>query len=84
MHYKGKFFKCKEEGHFTYNYPKKKTAANAHAIVTRMSDELKDLLRQDLFTEADVERKAVEDYYIEEVTPIEESNINKENVIQSQ
>ena len=53
-----------------------------------MSDELKDLLRQELFAEADVDKKAVvvnrrvEEE--EEVTSVEESNADEEDFMQSQ
>ena len=84
----GKCFECGEEEHFAHNCPKKKTAANARAIVAEMSDELKELLRQELFAEADVDKKAVvvarRIEAEEEVAPVDESNADEEDFMQSQ
>ena len=57
-------------------------------IINLMSEELKDLLRQELFAEADVDKKAVvvarRVETEEEVAPVEESNADEEDFMQSQ
>ena len=78
----GKCFECGESGHYARQCPKKKTVQTARAIVAELSDELKELLRQELFAEADVASSSAR--RVEEVEIIEESQSDDEDFPQSQ
>ena len=53
MRRENRCFECGEHGHFARNCPKKKSRVAARAIVAELSDDLKELLRQELIAEMD-------------------------------
>ena len=53
MRRENRCFECGEQGHFAKNCPKKKSRAVARAIVAEMSDDLRELMRQELIAELD-------------------------------
>ena len=61
---------------------KKKSTQTARAIVAELSDELKDLLRQELFAELDVASETV--HRVEEQEVVEESQPGDEDFSQNQ
>ena len=80
----GKCFECGRSSHYARQCPKKKTVQTARAIVAELSDELKELLQNKLFAEADLVQAAQNAHCVEVEEVVDESHSDDEDFQPSQ